>query len=214
MQASRSGVEGIYTGIQHLELGLSGGGSFPVNSNRNNARKGMPNLDAIGQFGPSLDYKFYTSAYQEWQLRLPLRAAISLNLQRLAYQGLAFEPHIRYTLKQVWDRRSRISISAGPLFFYDGLHDYYYTVEQQYATESRFPFRARSGYVNSEISIFLSYQLHKQFTLFSGINLFFNYGAANQSSPLYREDTNFSFSFGCIYSFWQSQLKKKQSRER
>ena len=55
LKVDRERVRGLFFRRSWLELDLSLGGSVPVDSSRNDARKGMPDLSPVAELGPSLE---------------------------------------------------------------------------------------------------------------------------------------------------------------
>ena len=128
-----------------LQLDLSFSGSLPVNSQDNEARQGMPDLDAIGEVGPALRYTLFRDALQNRRLSIevPVRAAIATDARHYEHVGWTANIHLVY--KQTlggW----RTSYTLSALFADDRYHNYIYGVEDRYARALRPAFDAGDGF--------------------------------------------------------------------
>lgn len=205
LTVSPRGIEGIGTGIRDLSLNLRFGFAIGIPSSQNDARTGMPDLDLLLLFGPSLDYSIYNSRRHALRLQLPVKPALSSDLQRdTRYAGAISEPGISYAFRGLWNRRSSMRISAGPVFRFDGLADHFYEVKPQYATAERPAFKAEDGYSSFRASLSLVNLFSRSLFLVAKHEVEFDYDSHNRNSPLHREDANHSFRLSLVYSFWQS----------
>ena len=80
------------------ELSLSGGGNLPVDSNENEARLGLPDLDFLIGLGPSLIFRIIKeNSKQQLNFRLGLRQNLSTDFEsRFRSEGLVLEPSLQY----------------------------------------------------------------------------------------------------------------------
>ncbi|MBL4827762.1 MAG: MipA/OmpV family protein [Spongiibacteraceae bacterium] len=93
MQADRSGLRGFLYESERLDLSLSFSGSLPVNSQDNDTREAMDDLDLLLEAGPTLQYTLYENDTQRLRVDIPIRAAFSLGISFLitrAGQRMAF----------------------------------------------------------------------------------------------------------------------------
>ena len=86
------------SGNWNLEISL--GGSVKVESDENQARQGMEDLDFIVEAGPALHYYFSGERTSDnaLLLQLPLRIAVSTDFTKVEHQGFTSIPRI------VWRR--------------------------------------------------------------------------------------------------------------
>ena len=70
-------VKGVFIDNNYAELNLSLAASFNSNSNHNNARRGMPDLDYLVEIGPQLKIKLGKLFGGRTELQLPVRAVFS-----------------------------------------------------------------------------------------------------------------------------------------
>jgi hypothetical protein len=71
---AKKACNGILFQPERMQMNLSADGGVPVKSDRNSARRGMPNLDPTLQIGPALEIclSFRCDGNQVVQFRLPV----------------------------------------------------------------------------------------------------------------------------------------------
>ena len=208
----RIGDRGILRGrvldIDRLELDLSLDGALPADSYRNEARRGMPDLDYLLEAGPELVYRISPPA--EWlrlDLAMPLRAAVSADLISLEYEGMILNPQLRLRDRGVLGTGLSLSLRAGPIFGFDGANDYYYAVPSRSATPERRRYDAKDGYVGTELDLLLRHPLGNRWKLHGGIRFGVYEGSANEQSPLFRDAFNISAGLGLSWALYQSERR-------
>lgn len=127
-----------------LDFGFDLG--LPVDSEDNNLRTGMPDLQPVGQIGPLLLYQLYDSPKLKWQVQLPLTYAFEFNDLETRSVGWSANPRIYFNyLYGDADLPLDISLSLGPVYGSEDFHQYYYAVEPAYITPSRSAYQAEAG---------------------------------------------------------------------
>ncbi len=145
----REGLRGTLFESPRWRLELSADAMTPVERDAGR-RDGMPELAPMLELGPSLEYLLADQGPVEWQLRLPLRSAIAIELPSLSSQGLMFHPNLAASLHNgSWE----LGGSLGPLFASEGYHHYYYSVPAAYSTVQRPAYQARGGYSGMRLTI-------------------------------------------------------------
>lgn len=188
-KVDEEGMRGELMRSNSLHLDFSVAGSLPV-SDGEGARKGMRALDPVGELGPSLQWLITAKGErhkgweQQWWVRMPLRAALSVGDPLMQHQGWVFSPYLNWVwVKGVAHARWRWSMAAGPIFASQQYHDYFYTVTPADANASRPAYEATAGYSGSRASLSLSVNSKKWF-----VGAFARYddlhGAAFADSPL------------------------------
>jgi outer membrane scaffolding protein for murein synthesis (MipA/OmpV family) len=137
-----------------LDFSLAGG--VPVSSDGNSARHDMPSLDPTVEIGPSLEFLLWHTKERDralW-LKFPLRAALSVALKNIEYQGWVFAPYLDYRVvkgdpAQPWT----ITLSLGPQFADQRYHDYFYEVTSAYVTPDRPEYHPTTGYSGSRLTL-------------------------------------------------------------
>jgi outer membrane protein len=190
-------------------LDFSGYGAVPVDSSKNSARAGMPNLDPTFELGPALkivilqnvDYKYKMS------LAIPIRAFFSTNFYSVRHEGWVFSPRIDFEKKDVIPQTGlEIGISVGPTFADSSYNDYFYTVEPAYATETRPAYSAGGGYSGMTATLGLK-KAYKQFVFNAFISADFLDGAVFQNSPLVKTKTSIMSGLSVSWIFLKSDKK-------
>ena len=207
-KADRDGIRSIFFDNDSVEINLSAGASFPVDSKDNDARQGMPDLNPTVELGPALDAVLWRSATpgMKLMLRLPVRAAFTVE-RSPAYIGWLFSPKLNLDIDDVGGMPGwTLGMYVSPLYGDQRLHAYYYSVAPAYATPSRPAYVAPAGYGGTE---FLA-ALWKRFANI-WVGGFVRYdnlsGAAFVDSPLVRTRGNFAGGIAVSWIFAESSQK-------
>jgi hypothetical protein len=203
----RAGDGGIVRGrfqlSESLEFDLSFDGSLNADSDKNTLRRGMPDLDFLGEIGPQLTWRAWEESNRSLTINLPVRASLSFGDGGIRSRGLVLNPRITYRDRDFVGGNT-LSLGLGPIFATEKLMDYFYEVRPQFALRDRPAFDADSGYLGSEISIGLSRRLTPQVRLFVGSQVGLFNGATNRRSTLLARETNWNFAFGASWAIWES----------
>ena len=205
-RADEDGTRSKLFSNEKSTLDISIAGNVPVPKATDGARKGMPNLDAIGEIGPAYQYRLWQSVNtrQMLQLEIPLRAVISVGDPLFAYQGWRSTPFLYYLNKQyrgatLW----RVSASIGPMFGSSSYHDYFYQVQPQYVTSNRNLYNAKAGYSGSRVTFTLSSNRRDSF-----VGLFYTYHNLNKAvfndSPLVEKNSYSVIGIAAVWVFSHS----------
>jgi outer membrane protein len=147
LKADRKGVRGELFESDRVDLHISLGASLPVDSARNRAREGMPDLRPSLEIGPALEFTLWRSAAgHELDLRLPVRLAFTIDAPPEGI-GWVATPNINLDIVGRgalggW----RFGLLTGPTFGTERQYGYFYSVAPQYATVERPAYEARGGY--------------------------------------------------------------------
>lgn len=212
LRADRSGVGArlLDTGRTQFDVGFAL--SLPARSDKVPARRGMPDLGTLVEFGPRLKIKLAEpTPGSRWQLELPLRAVIEAR-GGLRRQGATFEPHLGYTR---FDNGGRWSMDASlsAVLGNRDINDYFYGVAPQYATSARPTYAAKSGLMLTRLGLSGSYLLHPDWRAFAFVRHERYQGAANRDSPLLRHNSGTSAGLGLMWTWKRSSQAARGSRE-
>lgn len=199
LKIDKEQISGILFKTKVLQLDLSFHGSQPVDSSKNKARQGMPDLDPNLEVGPNLQILLAEdkTAGHKVTLTLPVRAVVATDFSKVYSAGYTFTPRLnidQFNLAQKgWD----LGLSIGPIFSDQAYHDFYYKVDPAYATPNRPAFRPRAGYGGLQCTLYLGKQFKKWALGFfvRGEDL---RGTAFSDSPLLKRE--FSFMGGVWFS--------------
>ncbi len=185
LQADRNGVRGTFFGNDRVDLNLSLGASLPVDSSRDNARTGMPDLKATLEAGPALEVKLWEAESERarLELRMPVRAAVTVESSP-RYIGGQFYPHLNLDTTGAGTLEGwHLGLTAGPVFTNAGYNRYFYEVAPQDATPTRPAYTPGGGYAGAEFLAAFSKRFPRYW-----VGGFVRYdtlrGAAFEASPL------------------------------
>ena len=202
LRADRDGVglRAIKTPDFELDIGFAG--AFGSSSNDVEARRGMPNLGTLVEFGPRLKWNL-GAAPGGGRLRadFPLRGVFDLS-DHLRSKGLAFEPRLVYENRLgnwLYDT------SVGAVVGNRRLADTLYGVAPVYATATRPAYEAESGLIAWRLGATLGRQLSPNWRVFGVVRLDSVAGAANRSSPLVQKTVGATYGLGFTYTWAKSE---------
>ena len=210
-RVDRDGITGGLFRSDRVRVDLSLNIGQPTDSDRNDARQGMPDLDATFEIGPSL--KILLSLNEKrtaaWSLQFPVRAVYATDLHDAEFVGWIFSPHLNFENHNFgpggyWD----FEASIGPVYATQEYNDYFYSVAPQYATPARPAYQAAGGYSGYRVTLSLS----KRFSLF-WVGAFTRYdnlhGAVFDDSPLVTQDYSLMAGVGLAWIITTSKTTVK-----
>lgn len=207
----RVGDDGIARGrvvnTNLFELDISLDGSFDAESDENEARRGMPDLDFLAEVGPQLLFKLHRSEAQEFDIAVQARAAFSTDFSSVDYRGLVYQVRASYEARGLFGGDVGVVLSGGPIFATERLHDYFYEVDPRFAAAVRPAYGAKGGYIGTEAFLATYSLVSERLTLYAGAQLGLYSGAENADSPLFREEFTAGVLAGFTWSFWQSERR-------
>jgi len=196
-----AGLRAIRTPRYEVDVGFAA--AFAARSTEIDARRGMPELGTLIEFGPRLKINLgELSGGGRLRLDLPLRGVFDLN-DGGAHRGVAFEP--RVLLQQRLSPDLALTASAGAIVGDRRLARTFYAVDTAYARADRPAYSADSGLIAWRLASSLNYALTPQWRLFGFGRIDSVAGAANQDSPLVRQTTGLSLGLGVFYTWLRSE---------
>ncbi|MCB1927143.1 MAG: MipA/OmpV family protein [Rhodocyclaceae bacterium] len=208
LRSDRKGLRGVFFDSDRVELNLSLSGSVPVDSDGNDARRGMPDLRPTVEFGPSLDFGLWHSAdrRRSIDLRLPLRWALRIGGAPRDV-GMVFSPRLNLDIADpAGFDRWQLGLLAGPIFTDRRNNAYYYDVAERFATADRPAYGSRGGYAGSQYLVALS----KRYPRF-WVGFFARYdslrGATFDDSPLLRSDDYWAAGLAISWILGESAIR-------
>lgn len=194
------------------ELDLSLAGSFNANSEGNEARVGMPDLDFIFELGPQLKlrlskFEFEQHGKAELLLNLQARAVFSTDFSSIHKRGYVFQPVLSYRQRGWLSEKTALSVSLSPTWASEKLHDYFYQVDSEFVTKQRSAYDADSGYLGTDLSVGLSFNATEDIRIFTFARASLHSGSANEDSPLFIDKSTYSYGLGMVWRLWESEEK-------
>ena len=188
-----------------LEFSLNG--SPPAKNN--DARRGMPDLDATLEIGPSLNITLFRSEHgsERLELRLPSRTVIASDFSHFRQSGWIFQPNLSLDFRNVLGNRGWNLGVQGSLIYTDRRYNqHFYAVDPVFATADRPAFDPGGGFAGTTFLAALS----KRFPNF-WIGGFAKWdsvgGAVFADSPLVRARSNLSAGLGIAWILGASSTK-------
>ncbi len=208
LRADRDGVRGIFYRGEKVETNLSFWGNPPVPDD-NEAREGMPELDAIGEVGPALRYYIYRHSWKDHLfLQGALRAAISFDFDsgvNADHQGWNGDLGLSYQNKSMFEDQDLGIFLKARLHFADSqYHDYFYGVSDRFATSTRRAYDADGGYSGFSVSGSIFKALTPKFSIGAYARWNNVDGAVFEDSPLVRDKNNYAVGFLVVWKLAKS----------
>lgn len=209
LKAEERRVRGLFLKTDRVELDVSVNAQPPVDSSKSDARRGMPDLDAVIEIGPSLNVSLHRSADRrtEVELRLPVRAALATDFSYVDFAGWVSDPNlnvdVRDPLGQVgW----KFGVLGGVVYSDRRYNQYYYAVDPAFSTPGRPAYNPSGGYAGTQVIVALS----KRFPRF-WIGGFARWDTLNNAvfvdSPLVRTRQYFASGIAVAWVIGDSKVK-------
>ena len=198
LKADREGVRGEFVSTNRYELNISADLALNGDSDDNQLRLGMPELDTAFQIGPSFNINITGQHLEEGlSLRLPARIVLTVASDGIEPIGYTLNPKFTYHVPDFFEQW-RLSSDIGILYGSNKFHDYYYSVQPQYVTPERPFFDADGGYSGIYSKIALSNHAD---SWFYSVSLRYDYlsGTQFEHSPLVETLHYWTFSFGIAW---------------
>lgn len=188
IKADRGGIRSTLFDNENIELNLSLNATLPVNSEDNPARAGMPDLKPTIEVGPTVDINLWqnTGRKMKLDLRLPLRSSITFESSPKAI-GWLFSPGLNLDIRDPaglagWN----LGIVAGTIFTSRKYNDYFYAVQDRYATPERPAYDPSGGYAGAQFTLAMSKRFERYWV--GGFVRYDNMqGASFEDSPLVKQ---------------------------
>jgi MipA family protein len=207
-KADRDGIRGELFDSDKIELSLSVSATIPVNSSRNAARAGMPNLRPTIELGPSIDLHLLRShdGLMKLDLIMPLRVPVTLESSPRT-TGWVFAPRLNLHLEDFAGHKGwNFGLGVGPIAADHKYHEYFYTVAPEFATATRPAYDAGGGYSGAHAIASLS----KRFPGY-WVGAYIRYdnlaGATFDDSPLVRQESYLAGGFGIAWMIGESKIR-------
>lgn len=197
-RVDQGGIRGRLLDSPDWEFNLSATGAFDARNSA--ARHGMPALDYLFGVGPQLIYKGLGAT----TLHLKARALMSTDFRHIDGRGMSVDPELRWRGAPFAGSTTRLTLSLQPSWASRALQRYFYQVDASQAAPQRPAYRARAGYLGTELAATLSGQHSQSLSWFVTARAMSLHGAANAGSPLLRDKSNLNIGAGLVWMPWRS----------
>lgn len=141
LRADRDGARAVLFDSARIDADISVAAAAPTRSQDNRARAGMPDLAPMLEGGPSLKLRLAREGDTRLELRVPLRAAVTLE-SKPRFVGWTLSPHLNIDWRiGGWE----LGALAGPVLASRRFNATFYDVAPAYATAARPAYRAGGG---------------------------------------------------------------------
>jgi outer membrane scaffolding protein for murein synthesis (MipA/OmpV family) len=206
-KSDRDGTRAVLLDTERVDVDLSLAASPPAHQGGNRARADMPDLAALLEFGPRVNWRLGKGAGWKLDLRVPLRAVYTIGSHPQAL-GWTSTPVLNLDLEtQGWN----VGLQAGPLLGTRRLHAYFYDVAPAYATATRPAYAAAGGYAGYSLTASASRRLG-DWWLEAFVRSDSLVGAAFEGSPLVRQRQNTSVGVAASWIFKVSDARLAAER--
>jgi MipA family protein len=198
-----AGIRAIKTPTIEVDVGFAG--SFGSSSDDVDARRGMPDLGTLIEFGPRLKWNIGPGpGGGRWRADLPIRGVFDMS-DGARHRGVAFEPELTF------ERRASngwaYNTSIGAIIGDTKLNRTFYEVAPRFATPERRAYTAKSGLIGYRLGLSLTKSLTPDWRMFAFARVDSVNGAANDASPLIKQNTGASVGIGLAYTWRRSQSR-------
>ena len=196
----REGAQAKLFRTENWFLDLDGGVMAELNSNDNDARRGMDNIPWSIRLGPELR----RSLLPDLEFRMSVEQTVLTDFRDTRWGGVTGEARL------IWQTFTQITfgILTGDSVF----QSTYFSVPREFATATRPEYGAKGGFLSSQISFFQKWPDGKWAYYLGGSA--YNYSnSANRASPLHRSDVNVNMFMGITYTIGESVERARSEPE-
>lgn len=206
LRSDDRGLRGRLYRNETLEFNLSFNGALGTSSRDNRARRGMSNLDPLGEVGPALRWVAWRDGTRRRvTLEVPVRAVFSTDLIQTHFRGVTLATELAFEQTGLIRPGDRARIGIGPVFGSGRFMDYFYRVEGQHVRPGRPGYDAAGGYLGTRLQFSYRVPVTDRVSLGAGGRLENFSGAANADSPLFRREFNATLIGGVSVSLYRSE---------
>lgn len=207
IKVDKDGVRGELFNTDRARLEISLGATVPVDSSKNRARVGMPDLDAAVEVGPSFEYTLARSMDRrvKFDFRLPVRTGFTIGSRNVGHNiGVVATPSLNLDIQDVaglpgWN----LGLVGGLLYGSARNHAYYYNVDPQFVATNRPAYTAHGGYGGTQMVVALTKRFDQWW-----VGAFARADALNHAvfadSPLVRSKSYVAAGLGVAWIFKES----------
>lgn len=194
------GLRALRSASWEIDVGVAG--SFGSAPSDNSARRGMPHIGLLAEFGPRIKWDLGEAPLNgRWRAAVPLRAVLDVS-HGLADRGWALEPDIGWgTRAGGWSWGANLGLLVGDR----RLADTFYGVGPAFVTATRPAYEARAGLIATRLTLSMGRRIAEDWHFFAYARGDTVRGAANRASPLVDRPTGASVGIGLAWTGWRSE---------
>jgi len=207
LRADRDGARAVLIDGQRVDFDISLSASAPAKSGDDPARQGMPDLEPTVEVGPRLNSTLGRGAGWKLDLRVPLRAVVTLQRHPRSV-GWTLAPVLNLDLRM--PQGPDLGLQAGPIWNDRRLNAHYYEVAPAYAAAGRPAYNAGGGYAGWQATLSASHHVGR---LWIGgyVRADSVSGAVFEDSPLVRRNNTLAYGLAMTWVFATSSEQVSRS---
>ncbi len=196
------GIRGFLYNSENIVLDISADFALPVDSDDTQARKGMPDLDFMLQFGPSIEFLLNDRSknYFDVRFEVPVRVAVVTDFNSVDNIGYLIEPRFSFNHRRLTKTGFSQKVVIGIKLATQDLHAYYYDVAAEFSTDTRHVFNSDAGFGGSFAKYGFSYKT-RDFIYWAFLRYQSLRGAEFEDSPLVLKKDYYFVGFGFAWIF-------------
>ncbi len=189
------GLRALKTARSEVDIGFAG--AFGSSASQTSARRGMPDIGTLVEFGPRLKLTLGGG----FRAAVPLRGVFDLS-DGFRHRGMALEPEVSWrTTAAGWNLGGSLGWVVGD----QRLASTFYSVPPGFVLPDRPAYDARAGLISTRLSFNASHRLGPDWRVFGFARLDSVAGAANRNSPLVERRSGTSFGVGLSWTWLRSE---------
>ena len=204
LSVNDKGVNAELIDTNTIQLDFDITGSFPVSSDDNTARNGMPDLGFFVEIGPEVSLRLIKKQNYYISFDIPARASFELLGEDKTFDdkvvqdaGYLLEPRLHY---EAQNQSISFDFDIGILWANETYQSKFYSVNQEFVTTDRALYKAKSGLMGLRLSSTVKYETDNWLMLsyFKYIDL--SHGK-NELSPLILKNDYLLGGIGFVRKF-------------
>jgi outer membrane scaffolding protein for murein synthesis (MipA/OmpV family) len=206
VEAENGYIRGHLVRFNDVVIDLSFSLGLPVNSDTDNLRSGMRDLDPTFELGPMIRYYLWKSKDGQHfvNLEMPYRAVYATNLQYIDHVGYYSIPYVNYLSRPSPETFGwSVDLSLGIQYGSSSFHNRFYAVDTQDVKPGRGYYHSASGYSGTQLALLFSKRIKDVL-----VTPFFRWdyldGAVYNKSPLYKNPNYTMYGLAFIWYFARS----------
>jgi outer membrane scaffolding protein for murein synthesis (MipA/OmpV family) len=204
LSVNDKGVHAELINANIIQLDFDITGSFPVSSDDNTARNGMPDLGFFVEIGPEVSLRLIQKQNYYISIDIPVRASFELLGEDKTFDdkfvqdaGYLLEPRLHYEAK---NGSLSYDFDIGFLWADETYQSKFFSVNQEFVTNERAFYKARSGLMGHRLSSTVKYETDN-WLLLSYVKYIDLSQGKNELSPLIKKDDYLLGGVGFVRKF-------------
>lgn len=204
LSVNDKGVNAELINADKIQLDFDITGSFPVSSDDNTARTGMPDLGFFVEIGPEVSLRLIEKKYYYISFDIPIRASFELLGEDETFDdkfvqdaGYLLEPRLHYEAK---NGTLSYDFDIGIIWANEDYQSKFFSVNEEFVSTDRAFYKSRSGLMGHRLSSTVKYETDNWLIL-SYVKYIDLSSGKNELSPLIKKDDYLLGGIGFVRKF-------------